>query len=74
LLCHDNPGKPAFLRAGLVAPGELKDAIIYFERNAWLLKKALVQLSGPLAAPMLVEDFPRRPMRSLVIIKCDGAR
>ena len=29
---------------------------------------------GPLAAPMLAEDFPRRPMRSLVTIKRDGAR
>ena len=28
---------------------------------------------GPLAAPMLAE-FPRRPMRSLVTIKRDGAR
>jgi hypothetical protein len=48
LLCHDNPGKPAFLWAGLVAQeeaGELKDAIIYFERNAWLLKKLWYKLS-----------------------------
>jgi hypothetical protein len=29
---------------------------------------------GPLAAPVLAEDFPRRPMRSLVTIKRDGAR
>ena len=28
---------------------------------------------GPLAAPMLPEDFPRRPMRSLVAIKRDRA-
>jgi len=28
---------------------------------------------GPLAAPMLSEDFPRRPMRSLVAIKRDRA-
>ena len=125
--------------------GELKDAIIFFERNAWLLKSSganfrnhrdetlLIVLSlmrsfpslifpdpmrefnagdaergspkalqsnhrtqtkfdrsmvlfdeivqifgepyfGPLAAPMLAEDFPRRPMRSLVTIKRDGAR
>ena len=29
---------------------------------------------GPLAVPMFVEDFPRRPMGRLVAIKRDGAR
>jgi len=29
---------------------------------------------GPLAVPMFVEDFPRRPMGRLVPIKRDGAR
>jgi hypothetical protein len=29
---------------------------------------------GPLAVPMFVEDFPRRPMGRLVAIKRHGAR
>ena len=49
-----------------------------FDRSMVLLDE-IVQIFrgpyfGPLAAPMLAEDFPRRPTRSLVIIKCDGAR